>query len=206
MKYGLLENGVDSLKATYNILEKLPDLSDGIEHNVKDAVLSLNHGIEILFKVILKASNEYLVFIDLDKYMFAKEKLKTTGKLTVFDVSPNLKTISLLEAIRRAEFLCDMYIPVEFKTTIEFLSKIRNQIMHYELNMTVEETQALVLKLQVCYEAAIEFFIKFIANIQELLVDARFEMTIAEVFDEMAEIRAEMDYEDYRLGQYEDED
>lgn len=48
IKMGLAENGADSLKAAYLIIEKLPSLEDGLSHNLKDAVISLNHGIEIL--------------------------------------------------------------------------------------------------------------------------------------------------------------
>ncbi|MEK4987233.1 hypothetical protein NYE46_09400 [Listeria sp. FSL L8-0308] len=73
IKMGLAENGADSLKAAYLIIEKLPSLEDGLSHNLKDAVISLNHGIEILFKLILKNYEEYLIFADLDKYMTAKK-------------------------------------------------------------------------------------------------------------------------------------
>jgi hypothetical protein len=75
MRYTLLENGVDSLKGAYLCLGKLSELKEGIECNVKDAVLNLNHAVEILFKLILKQENEYLVFTDLDKYLKAKEKM-----------------------------------------------------------------------------------------------------------------------------------
>ncbi|WP_281890301.1 hypothetical protein [Paenibacillus sp. YYML68] len=46
MQYSLLDNGVDSLKAAYNCIIKIPELREGLEHNIKDAVLSLNHAVE----------------------------------------------------------------------------------------------------------------------------------------------------------------
>ncbi|WP_339168994.1 hypothetical protein NSQ55_21325 [Paenibacillus sp. FSL H7-0943] len=94
MKYGLLENGVDSLKSAYNSIDKISLLIEGVEHNIKDAILSLNHAIEILFKLILKQKNEYLIFSDIGKYMNAKKQMLIQGKSNVFEVSSELKTVT----------------------------------------------------------------------------------------------------------------
>lgn len=79
MKYGLLENGVDSLKSAYTSIDKISYLHEGIEHNIKDAILSLNHAIEILMKLILKGEREYLIFSDIGKYMNAKKQMIIQG-------------------------------------------------------------------------------------------------------------------------------
>lgn len=38
MKLTLLETGVDSLKATYNSLEDIDFILEGVEHRVKDSI------------------------------------------------------------------------------------------------------------------------------------------------------------------------
>lgn len=62
IKIDLLSNGIDSLKSAYLTMNKLPEIQQGLEHNLKDAVLSFNHGIEILFKYILKKKQGILDF------------------------------------------------------------------------------------------------------------------------------------------------
>jgi len=199
MKYTLLENGIDSLKGSYNSLEKLPELQEGIEHNVKDAVLNLNHAIEILFKLILKNQQEYLIFTDLDKYMKAKEKMFVTNKQNVLEANPNLRTVTLHEAISRAELLCDIKIPTEFKTAINYINDKRNQITHYEIILTENEVKELIDNLKVCYELSVEFFENKLGNVFALLEEARFEITVQEHYEELAEVYGEMAYEDAKL-------
>lgn len=64
LRYGLLENGTDSLKQAFNCIDKLSaGLHEGVEHNIKDAILSLNHAIEILFKMILKKKKNILYIV-----------------------------------------------------------------------------------------------------------------------------------------------
>lgn len=198
MKYTLLENGVDSLKASYLSIEKMRDLHEGTEHCLKDSILSLNHAIEILFKLLLKRHHEYLVFSELDKYITAKEKMIEQGKNDVFEVNSHLKTITLYEAMRRSEFLCDISISNDYKTVIEYLNKKRNQITHYEINLDTEELSEVTAKLQFCYELSVDFFKVYIEDLEDLLDAARFEMTGDEYEEAMSEMYADMAYEQYR--------
>ncbi|MBV2197599.1 hypothetical protein KQR56_12340 [Bacillus velezensis] len=97
MKFTLLQNAIDSLKSTYNSLEKYKEIAIGGEHLVKDAVLSLNHANELLFKHVLKEENEFLIFSDIHKYMSAKEKMIEKQKKNVFEVNPNLSTVGFMK-------------------------------------------------------------------------------------------------------------
>lgn len=149
IRMGLAENGADSFKAAFLTIGKISTLEDGIVHNLKDAVISLNHGIEILFKLVLKNYDEYLIFTDLDKYMTAKKAMLSKGLLNVLDANPQLKTVTLNEGIRRAKYLCNYDISDDFETVVQYLNKIRNQFMHYEINLSDAEVQELLVKLKI---------------------------------------------------------
>lgn len=76
MKFTLLDNGSDSLKQSYSSLERFDNLYQGTDHSLKDAVIFLNHGLEILLKLILKNHSPALMFSDLKLYQKAKEEMK----------------------------------------------------------------------------------------------------------------------------------
>ncbi|MEK8208462.1 hypothetical protein NST41_22905 [Paenibacillus sp. FSL L8-0696] len=205
MKYGLLENGVDSLKSAYNSIDKISLLIEGVEHNIKDAILSLNHAIEILFKLILKQKNEYLIFSDIGKYMNAKKQMLIQGKSNVFEVSSELKTVTLNESVKRLELLCDIQIPEIFIAGIDKFNVTRNKLMHYELELSEAEVNETTRDLKGLYEQAVNFFGIYIDNILDLLIIARFETVDPEYADEMAEHYADMMYDEYREQQLERE-
>ncbi|UAL27115.1 glycogen/starch/alpha-glucan phosphorylase [Bacillus paralicheniformis] len=91
MKFSLLDNAVDSLRSTFISLGKITELIDGQDHHIKDAILSLNHANELLFKYLLKKDREYLVFKDLNSYMKAKEDMKKRDKKNIFEVALTFK-------------------------------------------------------------------------------------------------------------------
>lgn len=159
MKLSLLANGIDSLKASYNSLEDIDYLVEGGEHRVKDAILSLNHANEILFKLLLKQKAECLVFVDIKAYMNAKEEMRSRDKSNVFEVKPGLQTIGISEAIKRLELLCDIEVCSYLKRSLDYLKQKRNQIMHYEINLNEGEFKALITKLKNCYENSVRFFL-----------------------------------------------
>ncbi|AME08470.1 hypothetical protein CHR37_04895 [Bacillus velezensis] len=184
MKLSLQANGVDSLKATYNSLENTHFLCEGVEHRVKDAILSLNHANEILFKFLLKQRSECLVFVDIKAYMNAKEEMRSNGKSNVFEVKPKLQTIGIFEAIKRLELLCDMDVCSYLKRSLDYLNKKRNQIMHYEINLNEGEFKAMVKRLEICYENTIRFFSQHIEGLSSLVEDARFELFEQDLIDD----------------------
>lgn len=210
MKFTLLDNGADSLRSAYENLEILKDIADGGEHRLKDAVIFLNHGVELLLKYILKQRSPALMFEKIDPYLKAKQDLKKSkdGQKTVFDMDKNLRTVSLLEALKRIEYLCDIDIPEKFYNTILYVNKIRNNFMHYEVELDDKETETLVTNLQVCYEETIEFLESHIDDLDDYIQDSRFELTVEEYQEQHAEMLAEMYMEDakieYMEGAYED--
>ncbi|TWL39530.1 hypothetical protein P5637_07190 [Bacillus paralicheniformis] len=184
MKLSLLGNGIDSLKAAYNSLEDIDYLLEGVEHRVKDAILSLNHANEILFKLLLKQRSECLVFVDIKAYMNAKEEMRSKGKGNVFEVRPSLQTIGISEAIKRLELLCDIEVCSYLKKSLDYLKRKRNQIMHYEIDLNEGEFNALIIKLTECYENTIRFFSQHIDGLSNLVEDARFELYEQDMIDD----------------------
>lgn len=205
IKMSLLENGVDSLKSAYLIMEELPDLQEGIGHKLKDAVFALNHGVEILFKLILKNKSEHFIYNDLEKYMKAKEKMIKESKSNVLEVNNNLKTVSLNEAIMRAKYLCDISIDPRLEKAISYLNGKRNEFMHYEVNLNEDDMLKLLDKLRLGYELCVQFFSLHIENIESKIAEARYEITIYDYINDMNEIYGMMQYEEERdLRGYED--
>lgn len=212
MNYSLRDNGIDSLKAAYkNIIEI--DEGATADHYFKDSIIFLNHANEILLKYLIGERSQALLFTDIDKYIKAKEKAIKESKDDVFDVEPNLRTITLEEAIKRTEYACDLIIPKELKGTIHELLKLRNKIMHYGLKLETTEVVDLVDRLIVCYEESVNFFSIHIENFQTALNESRFSTqsieTLRRKYDEIlgemeeAAIRAsEEGYQDYLADQY----
>jgi hypothetical protein len=186
LKYTLFENGIDSLRGAHDSLVRLEDVERGGHHHIKDAIIFLNHAIEILFKYILKNKEEYLIFDNLDKYMKAKE-LISEQKPNALSVNPELRTVTLLEAHRRLASLCGIPFDKQFAGSIGYINNIRNQIEHYGIELTEQETIALVKNLRSCYELAITFFDQHIGGIADALENARFEYTTSQAFADYAD-------------------
>jgi hypothetical protein len=215
LKYTLLDNGADSLKSAFENIEAFDEVVEGGYHRLKDAVIFLNHGVEILLKLILKKHSPSLMFENIDAYLKAKEGLKKKPKAkNVFEINKNLKTVTLLEALKRVEYLCDIEIPENFRASIMYINDIRNRIMHYEIELDDDEREKLVKALKYCYEEAVNFFESHIEDLESKIRLSRFELTYEEYRAEQAEIQAEMYYEalkekeegyiDWLEGAYED--
>ncbi|MGG0287200.1 hypothetical protein ABEY41_19175 [Peribacillus butanolivorans] len=206
MEFTLLENGTDSLKKAKVSIEKFEDSHhEHSYHHLKDAIIYLNHGIEILLKYILSSRNESLIFSDIKVYLDAKKQLKhmpskvkgfgtylEKNMPTVFDVpedklkNKNLRTITLHEAVERIEYLCDIYISNEFKSSIFLINKYRNDITHHSINLNpVEEEEMQLIKiLKALYGNVLDFFEQHIPGIMENIDTKRFEVT-KEEYEEM---------------------
>ncbi|MFD4491669.1 hypothetical protein [Lysinibacillus fusiformis] len=191
MKFSLVKNGADSLKNAFINIERIDELEIGHDHALKDAVIFLNHGIEILLKVILAKRSFALMFDNVKDYQKAKIELSKTDKKDVFEVNPNLKTVSLTEALLRVEYLCDIEIDINMKSAVLALNSVRNKIMHFSVEIEEDEVLELTKKLEFCYNAVNNFFEKHIEDFDEFIDDARFEYTVEEYYQDKAEWHAE---------------
>ncbi|CAM3160377.1 MULTISPECIES: hypothetical protein [Sporolactobacillus] len=205
MKFSLLDNGVDSLKTAHNDLNEFNNLAEGGHYLIKNATIFLSHGIELLLKFILKENSQSFMFENIKMYMNAKERLSKdkNGAKTVFDVEPKLRTVCLTDALKRIEYLCDIELPTRFTDTVLHVNKIRNNIMHYAIELDEQETDTLIKHLKVCYDEAVDFFCMHIEDLEGMIDEPRFELSYEEyeeqLKEEYGENYAEMQREDALL-------
>ncbi|MFC9540780.1 hypothetical protein ACFTQ7_12940 [Lysinibacillus sp. NPDC056959] len=202
MEISLMRNGADSIKHAHLSIEKLDTLIDGIDHNLKDAVIFLNHGIEILLKVMLAERSAALMFSSIKDYQKAKEDLKASSKQDVFEVNPNLQTVSLREALARIEYLCDVEIEDTMKSAVFELNFIRNKLMHFSLTLDQEDLDKFIDKLKFCYTISCDFFEKHIDGIGELIDKARYEYSMEDFRQEGMKYQTNEWWEEQRKSWY----
>jgi len=196
----LLDNGTDSLKKSKVSIEQFEALHrEHSYHHLKDAVIFLNHGIEILLKYILSSRNESLIFKDIKVYMKAKEQLKhmppkekgfgihlERNMPTIFDVpekdlgNKKLETITLREALNRVQFLCDIEITKDFKDSIFLINDYRNDLTHHSIKLSSTDEERLISILKTLYDNVLNFFEQHIPGLMEKVDNKRFEVTRAE--------------------------
>lgn len=214
MNYNLLENGVDSLKAAYENLDSFFESEDTGEHYLKDAIIFLNHGVEILLKYLISQRSQALLFVDINKYLLAKEEMVKKSLGDVFEADSKLRTITLEDSIKRAEYACDLELPRVLKASIFYLLKLRNKLMHYGISLKQVEVTELVGRLEICYEETIKFFSSHISDFRVRFDNSRFilkdivllQRQHDKLLEEMenAAIRAnEESYQDYLADQSE---
>lgn len=148
MKLSLIENGIDSLQKGYNFLtiyeESLFKKKDEKERSyiLKDAIVYIHHGIEILMKHILSMNSEYLLFSNINKdakqAFFEKNQKKL---LSVFETSKKMKihTVTYEEAYERLKFICGYNFSEKFELSIKKLDDYRNLLTHSEFHINEED-------------------------------------------------------------------
>ncbi|WDU81339.1 hypothetical protein [Lysinibacillus sp. G01H] len=175
--FSLVENGADSIKNAHACIEKIDELVEGVDHTLKDAVIFLNHGIEILLKVMLEERNSVLLFKNIEKYQKAKIIMKKENKKDIFAADPELQTVTLKESLDRLEYICDVEINSKMKNAILELNKTRNRLMHSKLSLYEQEFYKQIDVLKLCYNAVCDFFNKHIKSFNIYMTEARFEFT-----------------------------
>jgi hypothetical protein len=209
MEFTLLSNGTDSFKKAKDSIDTFQSLrTEFAYHYLKDAIIFLNHGTEILMKLILSTRNESLIFENLKDYIKAKEdlirsKTKSSPKngfglndtRSVFDVNENLKTITLTEAMLRIETLCDIDISKELKNSIEYINKLRNKLMHHSITLDGTGERRIVSTIKIIYDQILDFFEMHISGVTESIDRDRFEITEEEYVWQMEQMEQMRQFE-----------
>lgn len=147
MKINMLENGIDSLQRGFKSLNEyeLSKIeSDGTYdyYLLKNAVVSIHHGIEILMKYILKKESEFLIFSSIDKNIknaYNEKRQKNLDSIFQTDLKHKIHTVSYEEAYSRLKYLCGHVFSKEVESKIFLLNNIRNQVTHSEIFMEESE-------------------------------------------------------------------
>lgn len=124
MKLSLIENAIDSLK--HGIQHYLADNPDSSDY--KYAILHLVQAVELLYKERLRQEHEAFLFTDID-------------------IQKTHKTVSIELAQKRLVSLCKIPLPLKERNLISSLVKLRNQIQHYEFDISTKRANAIMAKV-----------------------------------------------------------
>jgi hypothetical protein len=141
MNLSFLESGVDSLKkgfenlVLYENIHYLDNDKSTRFFHLKDAILFIQHGIEILLKQILANESEYLLFSQLDENVKKAYKEKNEkGLKSVFEsqLKHKIHTVTFVEAIDRINMLANLKLGKSLENKMRQLEIYRNIVMHSE--------------------------------------------------------------------------
>jgi len=138
----LLDNGVHSLRRgieSYEAYDRTQDMM-----LLKDAIMQLHHGVELLMKEILVRHSPYLIFEDL-RAAAKKQKEADENGIAIFFLDRPPRTVSFEEAINRVDaFVKPPELGNELTKDLDRLNRLRNQLEHYAIEADTEEvTQVL---------------------------------------------------------------
>lgn len=159
----LRENGVHSLWRGIESYEEYDRTHDMML--LKDAIMHLHHGIELLMKEILVQHSAYLIFEDLRD---ASKKQKRADELGIgiFFLDRPPRTVTFAEAIGRVDaFVKPPELNNDLRANLDKLNRLRNQLEHYAIEADREEVTQL---LAVIRDPLLDLFEAQIGGIKEL--------------------------------------
>lgn len=153
MNISLLENGLHSLMRGVDTFRMYEESSEPEEQNrfvLKEAVMFLHHGIELLLKhILISKGGEFLIYSTLNKDTVQKVKRAKDNNQTVFDLDKPVHTATYLETIDRIQAFLDVpEISEPLKQDLKKLNSIRNNIEHYGVQHDRRDLEFLMLNIQ----------------------------------------------------------
>lgn len=136
MRISLIDNGLDSLTKGFEFLKRYEELraagaSDSKRFSVlKDAILSIQHGIEILFKYLLKEKNEVLLFSEISSKLKMAYKKRKDGEISELFEAEGVHTVTYRESIERVRYVLGIDVGIELEKILLKIEKWRNGIIH----------------------------------------------------------------------------
>jgi hypothetical protein len=158
----LRENGLHSLWRgieSYGAYDKNQD-----KLMLKDAIMFLHHGVELLMKEILNKYSLFLIFEDLSKAATRQEEANNQG-VGIFYLENPPKTVTYEEAIKRVSaFIKPPELTKDLQKNLATLNQFRNQLEHYAIDVDKEKIVQLLAALQ---EPILELFDKQIGGVRK---------------------------------------
>ncbi|WNW10900.1 hypothetical protein RRX38_06945 [Pseudomonas sp. DTU_2021_1001937_2_SI_NGA_ILE_001] len=152
MQISLIENGFDSLRKGYTHLTKHEDLeisgAPEIERfsALKDSILSIQHGMEILFKHILRERNELLLYSDISKLKGAY-KSKNKNEISELYEADGVHTITFKESIDRLRDILNISMSDDARALFLKVETWRNKITHSAVIILEQDIAKTLLKV-----------------------------------------------------------
>lgn len=151
LKIGLLDNGSHSLARGYEMWARWK--KDGDPWLLKESVIWVHHGIELLLKQLVVQTNEFLVFQDVNKaverlgILRKKVGMEHAGVLDLFDYDDKVMSVGFKNLIDRAAITLNINELSEnepLRNNIDKLTRTRNKIVHFSVEMDVVEIAGLL--------------------------------------------------------------
>lgn len=145
MKISLIENGLDSLKKGYGFLKNYEEVQVDPSTDItrfsllKDAILSIQHGIEILFKYLLRENNEVLLYSDLNAKLKSAFVSRRRGEIQELFEADGVHTVTFKESLERARDICGIDVPDRLQKKLLRVESWRNSIMHSAVSLPEQE-------------------------------------------------------------------
>ena len=136
MKISLIENGLDSLQKGLAHLKAYDELNDSGAKDaarfstLKDAILCIQHGVEILFKYLLKNNNEILLFSEVNLKLKEAFRNRRDGQIKELFEAEGLHTVTFRESIERVNDICGIAVEDRLKRKLLKVEGWRNSIIH----------------------------------------------------------------------------
>lgn len=162
-KIGLLDNAGHSLQRGYEMFNKGRQNQDPLV--LKEAIIWIHHGIELSIKQLLVQSNEYLIFDNIDKaveklvQLRRKSDLASANVLDLFDYSESVYTVGFGKLIDRAAILLNLQELAQgsiLRDKIDALTSYRNKIVHFTVEVKLDEVITLLAELMEPFLALLE--------------------------------------------------
>ena len=152
MKISLIDNGLDSLTKGYNFLKSYEELKEAGTEDVarfsvlKDAVLSIQHGIEILFKYLLKEKNEILLFSEVNSKLKQAYRRRKDGEISELYEADGVHTVSFRESLERVNDILGMEVSEKLIKIVLKIEKWRNGIIHSAVLLNEDEVSSVLFE------------------------------------------------------------
>jgi SpoU rRNA methylase family enzyme len=152
MKISLIDNGLDSLTKGYEFLKRYEELKTSKAGDtkrfsvLKDAILSIQHGIEILFKYLLKENNEVLLFSEVNSKLKAAYRRRTAGEISELFEADGVHTVTFRESIERVNYILGIQVSDKLEKILLKIEKWRNGIIHSAALLNEDEVSSVLFE------------------------------------------------------------
>ena len=153
----LIENGEHSLRKgieAYKLFQKKRGETSKKKMLLKEALMFIHQGVELLLKEILVRKSEFLIFSDLKLATKKQLQADREGK-GIFYLDNPPHTVTYSEAIDRVCAFIEK-LDVEFQNSLNELNNFRNQIEHYQIDVTKDEIENIIEKVLPPLETLLE--------------------------------------------------
>lgn len=159
----LQENGIHSLWKGIEAFAAYNQSQDKML--IKDAIMFLHHGVELLMKQILTRNSPFLIFEDL-RDAANKQKQADKAGVDIFFLTKPPRTVSFEEALNRVDaFIKPQDLDDTLRENLNQLNQLRNRIEHHEIEVDQEKVNQL---LDALHQPLLDLFDNQLGGIKRL--------------------------------------